>query len=126
MSCMMSPEYRNLWLLCIFSILCKATANEAKPRKLCCKLHFFEQFIYCTFRLRYATKFWTHFCIKLITYTIGLLLSCVTPSFMPKALRSKPICGPFHNVHVFHRTSSSLGFLSLCSRDGGASSGTEK
>lgn len=65
------------------------------------------------------------FCTKLITYTIRLLLSCVTPSFFPKAVSSKPICGPFHNEHVFHLTSILLYVRSLSSRDEGASSGTK-
>ena len=111
----------------LFSILCKTAAKKKKKGQsynCCCCCCVSSEFIYCTFWLGQNTKCQTH-CTKLITYTIGLLISCVVPSFMSKALSSKPICGPFHNVHVFHRTSSSLCFFSLCSRDSGASSGTE-
>ena len=63
---------------------------------------------------------------KLKTYTIGLYFSWIESLFLPQALISKPICGPFHNAHVFHRISVSLCLRSLTSRDEGESPGTKK
>ena len=98
----------------------KNKQNKQSRKRSHCRVFFTNIFIYSTL---YNTE---HiFCTKLITYTIGLLLPCVTPSFLSKAVSSKPICGPFHNLHVFHLTSILLYVRIFSSRDEGSSSGTK-